>query len=118
MLSEVRSITSTEIIDLDTYRPIDLKSFSFLLTVSVGAKGTIGQDLFNIEVCTPQWLMDNHNQAEFVLGRRKLIVFEFDMQRILGKINSVFNGCYGKDWNEIAIKLSRIGYWEFEDYKA
>ncbi|HEX9502999.1 MAG TPA: immunity 8 family protein [Patescibacteria group bacterium] len=118
MQSEVKSIISAEIVDFNTYRPIDEKSFSFLLMVAVGPKGTMEEELFDIEVCTPKWLMDNHNLGEMVLGQHKLIVFEFDMQRILEKVKRLFDSCSGKDWNEIAIKLSRIGHWEFEDYRA
>jgi hypothetical protein len=118
MQSEVKSIISVEIADFNTYRPIDEKSFSFLLTVAVGPKDTMEEELFDIEVCTPQWLMENHNLREIVLGKHKLIVFEFNMQGILEKINDLFGRCNGKDWNEIAIKLSRIGHWEFEDYRS
>jgi hypothetical protein len=25
--------------------------------------------------------------------------------------------CSGATWQEIAVKVSRIGYWEFEDYQ-
>ncbi len=117
MKSDVKRISSTEVIDFNTYRPIDEKSFSFLLTIVVGAKEMPGEELFDIEVCTPQWLMDNHNPGEMVLGKNKLIVFEFDMQRILKQLKKIFGECEGKDWNEIAIKLSRIGHWEFEDYR-
>ena len=117
MQSEVKNISSTEILDFNTYRPTHEKSFSFLLTVKVGSKGANGGDLFYIDICTPQWLMDNHNLGEVILGKHKLIVFEFDMQRILKQIKALFDGCDGKDWNEIAIKLSRIGHWEFEDYR-
>jgi len=52
-----------------------------------------------------------------ILGSNKLIVFRFDMDRILTRIKNLFGNCSGKDWNEIAIKLSRIGHWEFENYQ-
>jgi len=55
MQSELKSIISTQIIDLDIYRPIDEKSFSFTLTVAVGPKGTVEEEIFDIEVCTPKW---------------------------------------------------------------
>ena len=117
MQSEVKSIISAEIADFSTYRPRDEKSFSFLLMVAVGPKGKEGEEVFNIQICTPKWLMDNHNLGEMVLGKHKLIVFEFEMQRILDKVKGLFDSCSGKDWDEIAIKLSRIGHWEFEDYQ-
>jgi hypothetical protein len=116
MLSEVKSIMSTKIFDLENYRPDDYENFSFLLAVTVGEKGKTGGDLFYIDVCTPKWLLDNQHD-DVILGKGKLIVFRFDMKRILARIRDIFEGCSGKDWNEISIKLSRIGNWEFEDYR-
>ena len=117
MISEVKSMMSSDIYDLMSYTPDDKKSFMFLIRVMVGANDEKGEESFDIEICTPKWLMDNHNLAEIVLGKHKLIVFEFDMRRILEKVKKLFDNCSGKDWNEIAIKLSRIGHWEFEDYR-
>jgi len=116
MLSEVKAIMSTDIFDLNNYRPDDYESFSFLVTVTVGPKGEIGADLFDIDVCTPKWLLDNQN-SDTILGKGKLIVFRCDMKIILARIRALFEGCSGKDWNEIATKLSRIGNWEFENYR-
>src|ERR1700748_330034 len=117
MLSEVKGIMSTEIFDLENYKPENNENFSFLLTVTVGPKGEIGAENFDIDVCTPKWLLDNQYD-DFVLGKGKLIVFRCDMKKILARIRALFNECNGEDWNEIAVKLSRIGHWEFEDYRA
>jgi hypothetical protein len=116
MLSEVKQIMSTDIFDLENYRPDDYYSFSFLLTLTVGIKGSAGGDLFDIEVCSPKWLLDNISE-DVVLGRHKVFVYKCDMKWILARIKALFEGCEGKDWNEIGQKLSRIGPWEFEDYR-
>jgi hypothetical protein len=52
-----------------------------------------------------------------ILGKGKLIVFKFDMDMIFARIRKLFDNCSGKDWNDIAMKLSRIGNWEFENYR-
>jgi hypothetical protein len=117
MLSEVKGIMSTEIFNLENYKPDDDENFSFLLTVTVGPKGEIGGDNFDIDVCTPKWLLNNQYD-DVILGKGKLIVFRCEMKRILAKVRALFDGCSGKDWNEIAMKLSRIGQWEFEDYRG
>jgi hypothetical protein len=117
MLSEVKSIMCVDIFDLENYRPDDYENFSFVLTITVGIAGKEGGDLFDIDVCTPQWLLENQGDG-FVLGKGKLIVFKCDMKFILGRIKRLFEGQSGNDWAEIAIKLSRIGRWEFEDYRA
>ena len=56
-------------------------------------------------------------EMDMILGKDKLIVFRFDMDRILARIRKLFDNCGGKDWDEIAMKLSRIGKWEFENYQ-
>jgi hypothetical protein len=58
-----------------------------------------------------------HRYDDVILGKGKLIVFRCDMVMILARIKTLFGGCIGKDWNEIAIQLSRIGHWEFENYQ-
>ena len=117
MESEIKSIMSTDIFDLENYKPIDDENFCFLVTLTVGIKGEEGGDLFNIKVCTPKWILANYNPREILLGKGKLIVLQCDMTAILSRIKGLFGGRSGKDWNEISTKLSRIGHWEFEDYR-
>jgi hypothetical protein len=117
MISEVKSLMSTEVYDLENYRPDDYQSFCFTVTVSVGIKGEDGADMFNVNVCTPKWLLENYSKEEMLLGRHKLIVFYCDMPMILRRIRKLFDNCVGDNWAEIALKLSRVGHWEFEDYR-
>jgi hypothetical protein len=117
MLSEVKNIISPDIINFQSYWPEDEESFSFLLTVLVGPKGENVEESFDIVVCTPKWLLSKYDKNETILGADKLIVFEFNMERILARIRKLFDNCSGSDWNDIAIKLSRVGHWEFENYR-
>ncbi|HEY4062999.1 MAG TPA: immunity 8 family protein [Puia sp.] len=117
MVSEVKSMISPDILDFNAYFPDDCKSFSFLIQVMVGPKGENSSESFAMEVCTPNWLNDHREEYESVIGKGKLIVFKFDLPNILSRIEKIFDGCTGKDWNEIAINLSRYGHWEFENYQ-
>ncbi len=117
MTSEIKKIISPDIWDFDSYWPADEESFSFMLSVIVGPKSELTEESFDIVVCTPKWFLDKYDVNEMILGRHKLIVFKFDMEKILSRIKRVFDGCSGNNWNEIALKLSRYGHWEFEDYQ-
>lgn len=117
MLSEIKNIISPDVIDFNNYWPEDEESFSFLITVLVGPRGAAGEESFNVVVCTPKWLLNKYDENELILGKDKLIVFRFDMNRILARIRKLFDNCSGNDWNDIAMKLSRIGHWEFENYQ-
>ena len=83
----------------------------------VGPKDQPVQESFGVTVCTPRWLLSKYDENQMILGKDKLIVFKFNMEAILNRIKRLFNNCGGNDWNEIAIKLSRIGHWEFENYQ-
>jgi len=95
-----------------------MMKFSFLITALVGPRGESTQESFDIVVCTPKWLLSKYDETEIILGKNKLIVLKFDMERILARIKKLFENCEGKDWNEIAVRLSRIGHWEFENYQG
>jgi hypothetical protein len=57
MISEIKNIMSSDIIDFKTYRPIDEESFMFLIRVIAGIKSGAGEESFDIEVCTPKLLV-------------------------------------------------------------
>jgi hypothetical protein len=46
-----------------------------------------------------------------------LIVFEYDYDRLLRTIEQVCESTEGDTWQEVADRLSRLGAWEFEDYR-
>ncbi len=119
MKAEVKNITSPDFFDIKIFNPTEKENFSFLLECIVGVKGKDGGDVFSIEVCTPLWLLENnsHNIDCMVFGRGKLIVFEFDIDKITKKIINYCESLDAETWIELATKISRIGLWEFEDYR-
>ena len=117
MISEIKHIVSPDILNFETYYPEDDECFSFLVSILVGSKEAQFEEAFNVEVCTPKWLLQNYNEDEILLGKDKIIVFVYNREKIFKRIRELFDGRSAKSWNEIAIKLSRIGQWEFEDYQ-
>ncbi|PZE67375.1 hypothetical protein DEJ27_12180 [Curtobacterium sp. MCPF17_018] len=47
-----------------------------------------------------------------------VVVATWDSHQIRSFINRLFTEVEGRDWQEVSNKLSRLGVWEFEDYKA
>ena len=84
----------------------------------VGPDNSEGEESFEIEVCTPKWLMENYSSEEIILGRHLLIVQKFDYKSIHRRILTYLAQCTGDNWSEIALKVSRLGKWEFEDYSS
>ena len=116
MKAVLKEIISPDI-DFKTYWPEDEDDFGFLLEATIGSSDTEGGDYFQIFVCTPKWIQKNHQIDDLIWGRHMLIALKYDLNGIQKKVADYCDQCEGKDWTEIALKLSRIGFWEFEDYK-
>ncbi len=117
MKAEIKNIYSTDIVNLREYRPPNAESFSFQLRVIAGPQFEEGEESFDLTVCTPKWLLDNHRKDDVIIGRHYLIVMEYNYQRIEKTITEFCNTCVGATWTEVAEKLGRLGHWEFEDYQ-
>lgn len=116
MRAELKSMHSPDI-DLPTFWPESPDCFGFLLQAMIGPEGQDGAESFDIQVCTPKWLLGRHKPNDVLMGAHMLIVFEYDLQRIREFIQHYCQLCVGTSWQEITSKLARIGGWEFEDYR-
>jgi hypothetical protein len=117
MKAELKGFHSPDIYDLEKFCPEVVNNFCFLLQLLVGPKDEKGDETFDIVVCTPQWLIENNTNSAIIFGRHHLIVFEYNFKAICDKLTQVVNVIDGKNWDEIALKVGRIGMWEFEDYQ-
>ncbi|MCU1273492.1 MAG: hypothetical protein JWO48_923 [Bryobacterales bacterium] len=117
MTAELKRLHSPDVYDLRAYLPEVSDNFGFLLQAMIGPKGIEGEESFDIQVCTPKWLIGHSGRTDIILGRHYLIMIEYDYDRLVEKIASFCNECSGETWQEIAGRLSRLGKWEFEDYQ-
>jgi hypothetical protein len=62
--------------------------------------------------------IDGGDPAEysFVLGRHHLVVLVYNFEVIRRTLVRLVERYSGATWQDVAAKVSRIGYWEFEDY--
>lgn len=117
MSPEIKYIHSPDVSDLNNYRPLDPTNFGVLIQVMAGPMGSQGEESFDIMVCSPHWLDELARKEKFIVGRHYLITRSFNYGEIQSFLRQMFARCEGKDWPEVAAKLSRIGMWEFEDYR-
>lgn len=117
MKAELKGFHSPDVYDLEKYYPELEDNFCFYLEISVGPKNENGSEQFGITVCTPKWLLDNKIEDGLIFGKSYLIVFEYDYQKLYNKIKSYIDEQNGNSWEELALKIGRISYWEFEDYQ-
>jgi hypothetical protein len=114
--AKIKSFQSVDIEDLHNFIPQNPENFSFLLELMIGPDNEEGEESFNVQVCTPQWLLSTMKKEDIILGNHFLIVLEYNFERIFNKIKQQIEVCSGINWHEVAEKVARIGHWEFEDY--
>lgn len=116
MRYEVRHLLTPDI-DPDTFVPDDPDRFVFLVQMLAGPLGERGEESFQFLVCTPGWLQEQVERDGAMNGRHHVIVTTFNWPYLQDYFDRLVERCTGEDWNEVATKLSRYGYWEFEDYR-
>lgn len=116
MRARLKGISSADV-ELRTYWPEDEACFGFLVELQIGPENEQGADLFQIMVCTPDWIKAKYSDRKALWGRHMLIVFDYDLTEIESTISRYVESCTADDWHGLTLKLSRIGGWEFEDYQ-
>ncbi|MHB8626276.1 MAG: Imm8 family immunity protein [Aggregatilineales bacterium] len=102
----------------DRYKPDDPENFIFLIQLFIGPSDSDDDgESFQVVACTPKYLLEHYGQDEMRWDRPFLIVFEYNFARMMNFIQTYVDNCTGDTWHEIAIKLSRVSYWELEDYR-
>ena len=75
MRAELKSLSSVDV-DLRTYAPPE-DAFCVEVTAEVGALGEKGADMFQFEVCSPEWLQRELQSETIVSGRHRLFMSRF-----------------------------------------
>lgn len=119
MVPIIKNIQINEADNLDPQRftPDSLSSFGCTFNLFVGPTDSEGMESFQLTVCSPDWLADLCRSQGYVVGRHHLIVDHFDLEAITNIITKLVTRCADETWPRVAEKLSRIAYWEFEDYQ-
>jgi hypothetical protein len=114
----LKYLHSPDVLDFSSYHPEEDDNFGFLLQAMIGPEGTEGEESFDIMVVTPKWLQKRVAEVDIFLARHYLIVREYDMNLIRKFINNYIERSSAETWHESALRLSRLGHWEFEDYQT
>lgn len=90
---------------------------SFWLRMLVGPPDGSGEESFDVLVCTPAWLARVVSEEGPQIGRHRLIVESLDLGKAETFLRRQVERIEAPTWDELASKISRLGYWEFEDYR-
>jgi hypothetical protein len=117
MRAELRGLDSADVPEgLSSFAPPDPERFSIAIAATVGPVGGEGGEIFYFNVVTAAWLAEHPPPKGFEF-MRDLLVTRWDYATVSRAISNLCFHTEGKDWNEIATKLSRAAHWEFEDYR-
>lgn len=114
--AELRSLYSPDCDDLRTLTFPDPTHFSIFIQVFVGPAGQIGQETFDLTVCSPSYLAELAQEQDLVLGYAYLVALRYDYQAIEAALRALCRRATGHTWEQVARKLDRIGHWEFSQY--
>lgn len=113
----LKYLHSPDVENLDWYKPKDENCFCLLIQAMFSPEGVEGEESFDIIVCTPKWLEKQLEQESIILGKHHLFVKKYNIDNIKSFISKFAQTCEGNSWDDVALKLSQIGKWEFFDYK-
>ncbi len=117
MKAEIKYINSSDVFNLETFKPEIEDNFGFPLRVIVGPKGEQGEESFDMMLCTPKWMETNYKEDAIFFGTHYLIVFKYNYQKIYQKLKDSIESIEAPDWTSIGEEIAKLGKWEFEDYK-
>lgn len=115
LLKEIRSLELED--SLINYWPGEADNFGSWVRAMIGPEDQEGAESFDMLVCTPKWLQNELENNGPLLGRGTIIISEYNYDEIVNCIEKAISQCYADDWPGIAKKLSRISFWEFDDYQ-
>jgi hypothetical protein len=118
VVAELRGIEWYETVPLEQLSPSPLEPFSFQVVLRVGAAGRPGDDLFIVDVCNPLWIQRECAFRGAIIGATRVIVDTFALASFQALATRYCSSCVGDTWDEVALRVARLGRWECEDYNA
>lgn len=99
--------------------PGDATNFAFLARLCVGPSDGPGEESFDVQVCSPQWLAARCANEGFVDGHHTVVtrLDGYSEQGLRSFLTRRVENVRGATWRDVAEKVARLGLWEFEDYR-
>ena len=97
----------------------DPVEFAFLARLYVGPSDGPGEESFDVQVCSPEWLAARCAAEGFVDGRHTVVTTldAYSEEGLRSFLTRRVESANGTVWHEVAEKVARLGLWEFEDYR-
>lgn len=117
MRAIVKNISILGVEQGEHYYPKDTECFCFNLRVLIGPAQADGEEGFDTQVMSPQWMIANYRDHDVVLGMNKIIMKIYDWALLQQTVEKYVSSVSGENWMELVFKLKGLGSWEFENYE-
>jgi hypothetical protein len=114
--AELKRLHSPDVPDLSRWIP-ENDEFAILLQIIVGPAAALGEESFDVTLCSLAWLQRQVESERIVTGYHLLIVSNYDYDVICGYVSRYVASRSGETWRDVVGKLAQLGSWEFEDYR-
>jgi hypothetical protein len=118
MRAELRGIWTSEWEQPRAFEPDDPSDFGLYVRAMVGEAGGIGEESFDILVCSPSWLESDQLTKGFRWGHGTLLMRRWDPDLLERAVCDLVAHAEGESWNVIGERLARFAQWEFSDYSG
>jgi len=96
----------------------DPAAFALNARLMIGPADGPGEESFDVTICTPEWLSVAARGGFYDARHHVVVDFEaFDQAALHRWPARLVETVQADTWKQIGERLSRLGYWEFEDYR-
>ncbi|MEU7767186.1 Imm8 family immunity protein [Nocardia sp. NPDC049190] len=115
MKAELKGIYSpdTDLADSSAELPTD----TLLVQLMIGPENAPGEESFDVLVCTPEWNVRTSDSRRPETNEHTLVLDRIDIALVRRYVNDFLRDLERPTWQELATEISRVGKWEFQDYR-
>ena len=116
MKPQLKRVHSPDANELDDFAPADADRFGLLIQLMIGPENEEGEESFDIVVCSTRWLGERASESDVVDLRHHLLVAKYNWTTLVDYIERFLADIDEESWQAVALRVGRLGRWEYEDY--
>ena len=116
MKAEIKFIESPDV-DIENFSFSSHLPFCVFIEVMIGPSNEAGSESFGFEFCNTEWLNEYLRESHYFEGRYRIVVKELNNKLVVNILQNLIDSIVAESWTEFTSRFSKLGYWEFENYK-
>lgn len=116
MKVEIKSISSPDVYDLESYVFPAGTATQIFIELEIGETGVNKADIFSLTICNLKWVEDQLKSFPYLSGSRRMVTSEFDYLSFESYLKRIVAAIPEGTWDKITGDLTKHFGWEFENY--